>query len=140
MRGTKPILLMEDDQVDVMSVSRVFKELKVMNPLQVVGNGEEGLRYLYDDDKPKPCLILLDLNMPKMNGFEVLKVIKTDEELRRIPVIVLTSSRGDEDVMESYRHGVVGYIVKPADYPQFIEAVRAIDLYWTINEVPCDRG
>jgi CheY-like chemotaxis protein len=140
MRGTKPVLLLEDDHVDVLSISRAFKELKVMNPLQVVGNGEEGLQYLYDENKPKPCLILLDLNMPKMNGLEFLKAIKNDEELKRIPVIVLTNSKGDEDVVESYRHGVAGYIVKPANYLQFIEVVRAIDLYWTISEVPCDRG
>jgi len=140
MRGTKPVLLLEDDRVDVLSVSRAFKELKIANPLQVVGNGEEGLRYLRDEDNPRPCLILLDLNMPRMNGLEFLKVIKNDEELKKIPVVVLTNSKGDEDMLQSYRYGVAGYIVKPANYLQFIEVVRVIDLYWTISEIPCDRG
>jgi len=93
MRGTKPVLLLEDDRVDVLSVSRAFKELKIANPLQVVGNGEEGLRYLHDENNPRPCLILLDLNMPRMNGLEFLKVIKNDEELKKIPVVVLTNSK-----------------------------------------------
>jgi len=140
MRGTKPVLLLEDDRVDVLSVSRAFKELKIANPLQVVGNGEEGLRYLRDEDNPRPCLILLDLNMPRMNGLEFLKLIKNDEELKKIPVVVLTNSKGDEDMLQSYRYGVAGYIVKPANYLQFIEVVRVIDLYWTISEIPCDRG
>jgi CheY-like chemotaxis protein len=139
MKGTKPILLVEDDRVDVLSVSRAFRDLKIMNSLQVVGNGEEGLQYLHDERNPRPCLILLDLNMPRMNGLEFLKMVKSDEELKRIPVIVLTNSKGDEDMLESYRHGVAGYIVKPASYLQFVEVVRAIDLYWTISEMPCER-
>jgi len=95
---------------------------------------------LHGEDNPRPCLILLDLNMPRMNGLEFLKVIKNDEELKKIPVVVLTNSKGDEDMLQSYRYGVAGYIVKPANYLQFIEVVRVIDLYWTISEIPCDRG
>jgi CheY-like chemotaxis protein len=139
MRGTKPVLLLEDDRVDVLSVTRAFRELKIVNPLQVVGNGEEGLHYLTDGNNPKPCLILLDVNMPRMNGLEFLKRIKSDEELRRIPVIVLTTSKADQDMLESYRHGVAGYIVKPATYLQLVEVVRVIDLYWTISEIPYER-
>ncbi|MBI4963670.1 MAG: response regulator [Desulfomonile tiedjei] len=139
MRGTRPILLVEDDRVDVLSVQRAFRELKIVNPLQVVGNGEEGLDYLRDENNPKPCLILLDLNMPRMNGVEFLKTIKSDEHLRGLPVIVLTSSKGDQEMLESYQYGVAGYIVKPADYLQFVEVVRVIDLYWTISEIPGNR-
>ena len=83
-----------------------------------------------------PCIILLDLNMPKMNGIEFLQVMKNDENLKRTPVIVLTTSGEEEDKTESFNLGVAGYIMKPADYVQFVEAVRAIDFYWTISELP----
>jgi CheY-like chemotaxis protein len=136
MKGTEPILLVEDDHVDVLSVKRAFKELKITNPLQVVGNGEAGLEWLRDEHNPKPCLILLDLNMPRMNGLEFLKVTKSDETLRRIPVIVLTSSKGEQELLETYDHGVAGYMVKPANYLQLVEVMRVIDLYWTISEIP----
>ncbi len=136
MKGTEPILLVEDDRVDVLSVKRAFKELKIANPLQVVGNGEAGLEWLRDEQNPKPCLILLDLNMPRMNGLEFLKEMKRDEELRRIPVIVLTSSNDEQELLETYDHGVAGYMVKPADYLQLVEVMRVIDLYWTISEIP----
>ncbi|MDO8206274.1 MAG: response regulator, partial [Gallionella sp.] len=86
----KPILLVEDDQVDVMTVKRALKEVKVTNPLVNLENGEEALQYLRDPDSVKPCIILLDLNMPIMNGIEFLKVMKHDTLLRRIPVVVLT--------------------------------------------------
>jgi CheY-like chemotaxis protein len=141
MKGTRPILLVEDDRVDVLSVARAFKDLKIANPLEVVGNGEAGLEWLHDERNPKPCLILLDLNMPRMNGLEFLKVMKNDEDLRRIPVIVLTSSKGEQELMETYEHGVAGYMVKPADYLRLVEVMRVIDLYWTVSEIPdIDRG
>jgi CheY-like chemotaxis protein len=133
MKGTRPILLVEDDRVDVLSVARAFKDLKIANPLEVVGNGEAGLEWLRDERNPKPCLILLDLNMPRMNGLEFLKVMKNDEDLRRIPVIVLTSSKGEQELMETYEHGVAGYMVKPADYLRLVEVMRVIDLYWTVS-------
>jgi CheY-like chemotaxis protein len=136
MKGTRPILLVEDDRVDVLSVKRAFNELKIANPLQVVGNGEAGLEWLRDGANPRPCLILLDLNMPRMNGLEFLKQMKSDEELKRIPVIVLTSSKGEQELLETYEHGVVGYIVKPANYLQLVEVMRVIDLYWTLSEIP----
>jgi len=136
MKGTETILLVEDDHVDVLSVKRAFKELKITNPLQVAGNGEAGLEWLRDEHNPKPCLILLDLNMPRMNGLEFLKVTKSDETLRRIPVIVLTSSKGEQELLETFDHGVAGYMVKPADYLQLVEVMRVIDLYWTISEIP----
>jgi CheY-like chemotaxis protein len=140
MKGTRPILLVEDDRVDVLSVTRAFKDLKIANRLEVVGNGEAGLEWLRDEHNPTPCLILLDLNMPRMNGLEFLKVMKNDQELKRIPVIVLTSSKGEQELLETYEHGVAGYMVKPADYLQLVEVMRVIDLYWTVSEIPSIDG
>ncbi len=136
MRNSKPILLVEDDRVDVMTVERALKELKVTNPLVCSINGEEALEYLRDESSKKPCVILLDLNMPKMNGTEFLKVVKADDVLKKIPVVVLTTSSEEQDVVESFNLSVAGYIVKPTDYKKFVEAIRAIDLYWTLSELP----
>jgi len=136
MRSSKPILLAEDDSVDTMTVKRALKELKVTNQLICTTNGEEALEYLRDESKEKPCVILLDLNMPKMGGIEFLKIAKADEALKKIPVIVLTTSKEEQDVVESFNLGVAGYIVKPTDYKKFVETVRAIDLYWTLSKLP----
>ena len=136
MRGRKPILLSEDDRVDAMTVERALDDLKISNRLVITTNGEEALDFLRDPEKEMPCIILLDLNMPKMNGIEFLQIVKNDENLKRIPVVVLTTSREEEDKVESFNLGVAGYIIKPADYMQFMEAVRAIDYYWTLSELP----
>ena len=136
MRNSRPILLVEDDCVDAMTVKRALDDLKVTNPLITRLDGEEALEYLRDGDGKMPCVILLDLNMPKMNGFEFLKIVKADDELKQIPVIVLTTSREENDKMESFRLGVAGYIVKSIDYKKFLDAVRIIDLYWTLSELP----
>lgn len=132
----KPILLVEDDQVDVMTVKRALKEIKVTNPVVNPENGEEALKYLRDPAREKPCIILLDLNMPIMNGIEFLEVIKHDTRLKRIPVVVLTTSEEQQDKMNSFDLGVAGYMAKPVDYRQFVEVMRTIDAYWTISEVP----
>ena len=132
----KPLLLVEDDQVDVMTIKRAFKEIHVVNPISHVENGEEALAYLRDPSKERPCLILLDLNMPVMNGIEFLQVIKQDENLKRIPVIVLTTSEEQQDKLSSFNLGVAGYMAKPVDYRQFVEVMRSIDMYWTISEMP----
>lgn len=136
MKNTKPVLLVEDDNVDAMTVKRAFKDLKLTNHLVHHVNGEEALTYLQGSDAGIPCVILLDLNMPRMNGIEFLKVIKKDDELKQIPVIVLTTSNEECDVVESFRLCVAGYIVKPVDYKKFVEAIRTIDLYWTLSELP----
>jgi len=136
MRSSKPILLLEDDTVDAMTVKRALKDLKVTNQLVRTGNGEEALVYLKDENNTKPCVILLDLNMPKMNGIEFLRVIKTDESLKRIPAIVLTTSKDDQDRIQTYQLSVAGFIVKPVDYVKFVEAMKIIDLYWTLSEMP----
>lgn len=136
MRSTKPVLLVEDDSIDAMTVRRAFKDLKLSNKLAHSVNGEEALHYLRDNQNEEPCVILLDLNMPRMNGIEFLKVAKEDEALKRIPVIVLTTSNEERDVVESFKLSVAGYIVKPVDYKKFVDAIRTIDLYWTLSEMP----
>ena len=132
----RPILLVEDDQVDTMTVIRALKEIHVTNPLMNVENGEEALAYLRDRESEKPCIILLDLNMPIMNGIEFLQVMKQDEQFRRIPVVVLTTSEEQQDKLNSFNMGVAGYMAKPVDYRQFVEVMRSIDAYWTISEMP----
>lgn len=132
----KPILLVEDDQVDTMTVVRALKEIHVTNPLVHVENGEEAINYLQDPQRDKPCIILLDLNMPIMNGIEFLQVVKNDSQFRRIPVVVLTTSEEQQDKVNSFNLGVAGYMAKPVDYRQFVEVMRSIDAYWTISEMP----
>ena len=136
MRSTKPILLVEDDEVDQMTVQRALREIHVTNRLDIVGNGEEALAFLKDPVHDRPGIILLDLNMPRMNGVEFLKLVKADPDLREIPIVVLTSSREEQDRVESFKLSVAGYMVKPVDYRQFVEVVRTIDLYWTLSELP----
>jgi CheY-like chemotaxis protein len=132
----KPILLVEDDDVDAMTTRRALNELKVANELIHKIDGEEALEYLRGENNLRPCVILLDLNMPRMNGFELLKITKADTMLRKIPVIVLTTSDADEGVVESYDLGVSGYIVKPVSYQQFVEAMKVVDMYWTLSRLP----
>jgi CheY-like chemotaxis protein len=136
MRNTKPVLLVEDDSIDAMTVARAFKDLKLTNKLSRCTNGEEALTYLRDPKNEEPCVILLDLNMPRMNGTEFLKVAKADEHLKKLPIIVLTTSNEERDVVESFRLSVAGYIIKPVDYKKFVEAIRTIDMYWTLSELP----
>lgn len=139
MRSNKPILLVEDDRVDAMTVKRALKEIKITNQLIVRKNGEEALEYLHDIWNEKPAIILLDLNMPKMNGIEFLKIAKgneSEDSIKKIPVVVLTTSHEEWDRVESFILGVAGYMVKPVDYKQFVDIVRAIDLYWTLSELP----
>ena len=136
MRNSKPILLVEDDRVDAMTVKRALKDLNITNPLVHTLNGEEALNHLKAESNSNPCIILLDLNMPKMNGIEFLKVIKADNELKKIPVVVITTSHEEQDIVESFRLCVAGYISKSTDYKKFVEAIRTVNLYWTLSEMP----
>jgi CheY-like chemotaxis protein len=136
MRNSKPILLVEDDRVDAMTVKRALKDLNVTNLLVHTLNGEEALNHLRAESNGNPCVILLDLNMPKMNGIEFLKVVKADDVLKSIPVVVLTTSQEEQDVVESFKLSAAGYIVKPVDYKKFVEAMRTIYIYWTLSELP----
>ena len=135
MNEQKTILVVEDDEVDVMTIKRAMKEIHVTNPVEVRWNGEEALEYL-QGEKDLPGIILLDLNMPRMNGMEFLQHVRSDERLKRIPVIVLTTSREEQDRFSSFNLGVAGYMIKPVDYLQFVEVIRAINLYWTLSELP----
>ncbi len=136
MKNNRPILLVEDDQVDAMTVKRALKEIKITNRLDITSDGEQALAHLRDAQNETPCIILLDLNMPRMNGIEFLRVIKQDETLKRVPVVVLTSSMEQRDKVDSFGLGVAGYMLKPVDYAQFVEVMRTIDLYWTLSELP----
>jgi CheY-like chemotaxis protein len=136
MRDSKPILLVEDDSVDVMTVKRALRDVHVTNQLIHTGNGEEALDYLKNENNRKPYVILLDLNMPKMNGIEFLKTIKSDEVLKKIPVVVLTTSKDEHDIAESFKLGVAGYMVKSVDYESSVETIRTIVLYWILSELP----
>ena len=136
MKGQRPILLVEDDEVDVLTVKRALRDLKVENELILAGNGEEAIAHLRDPAKPRPALILLDLNMPRMNGFEFLRAARESDLIESIPVVVLTTSRQDQDIFEGFKLNVAGYMVKPVDYRKFVEMMQAIDLYWTLSELP----
>ena len=131
MNEIQPILLVEDDQVDVMTVQRSFKKLGVLNELVVVSDGELALDYLRHPVKGLPGIILLDINMPRMNGYECLKQMKDHPVFRNIPVMMLTSSKERQDVDKCFDLGISGYIVKPVDYEQFLEAIQVLRPYWT---------
>ena len=134
--SNRPILLVEDDSVDIMTIKRALKEIAVANPVVSVENGELALSYLRDAGSDRPCIIFLDLNMPIMNGLEFLEVAKADLAIKAIPVIVLTTSEEPRDKVSSFSLGVAGYMAKPVDYRRFVEMMRSIDLYWTVSEMP----
>ncbi|MBN1264704.1 MAG: response regulator [Anaerolineales bacterium] len=136
MLKNTPVLLVEDDAVDVLLVHRVFQTLNIRNTILEASNGEEALNMLRESDTPRPGLILLDLNMPRMNGFEFLSTIKADPELRSIPVVILTTSNEKRDVQECFECQCAGYLVKPVDSSAFSDTIRAFQLYWTHSEVP----
>ncbi|MBK6641684.1 MAG: response regulator [Bacteroidia bacterium] len=135
------ILLVEDDSVDVMNVQRAFKKNNIQNPLYLAKNGLEGLAMLRGTDgqemiRPRPQIILLDLNMPQMNGLEFLKELRSDPELKSISVFVMTTSKDDKDRFEAYNLNVAGYIIKPVSFEKFVEAVSILDSYWKLCEQP----
>lgn len=135
MDNSKPIMLVEDDKVDAMTVRRALKEINVTNEILIAENGEEALDVLERIGEQLPCIILLDLNMPRMNGLEFLKIVKQNEKFKRVPVIVLTTSGEEKDKMQSFELGIAGYMMKPVDYKQFVEVIKAINLYWTLSEL-----
>lgn len=136
MRSRKPILLVEDDYVDVMTVKRALREINLQNDLVVAENGEQALDYLEDASNERPGIILLDLNMPRMNGIEFLQVVKQHEQHRIIPIIVLTTSSQEKDRVESFKMSVAGYMTKPVIYTEFVDVMKIIDKYWTCSDMP----
>ena len=136
MNKIQPILLVEDDLVDVMTVKRAFRQLQVQNELVVANNGEEALAYLKKPSLGLPCVILLDINMPKMNGLECLEIVKHHAVFKSIPVVMITSSKEQPDVDQAIAIGVTGYILKPADYNQFLTSIQVLAPYWTRKSEP----
>jgi len=130
------ILLVEDSLEDAELIVRTLKKHNLANHLLHVQDGEEALNYLMNENEFLPRLILLDLKMPKVDGIEVLKVLKAHPQKKLIPVVVLTSSREERDIVESYRLGVNAYIVKPVDFEKFVKAIADIGLFWLILNQP----
>jgi len=147
MSELKRILLVEDNANDVELTLTALEEHHLANEVVVTRDGVEALDYLrrtgpYAERPPGlPAMVLLDLKLPKMDGLEVLREVKADATLQHLPVIMLTSSREESDLVESYRLGVNAYVVKPVDFSQFIEAVRSIGAFWALlNELPAARS
>ena len=131
------ILLVEDDEVDVMNVKRAFEKNHITNPLFVAGNGLEALEKLRNGEVPQDRrIVLLDLNMPRMNGIEFLRRLRSDPALAATPVIVLTTSNNDHDKIEAYNLNVAGYLVKPVTFAEFSELMVTLNKYWTLVEMP----
>ena len=137
------ILMVEDDQRDVELTLTALGEYNLTNEVVVTRDGKEALDYLYSRGNftgrtsENPAVLLLDLKLPKIDGLEVLQQIKSDEKLKMIPVVVLTSSREERDMVASYKHGVNAYVVKPVDFHEFVNAIKELGVFWAIiNEPP----
>jgi len=134
----KMILLVEDNPDDEALMIRAFERSKLANRIEVARDGAEALAYLVGPSaRPLPTLVILDLKLPKVDGLEVLRRVRADERAQTLPVVVLTSSREEQDLVESYRLGANSYVRKPVDFVQFAEAVQTLGLYWlVVNEPP----
>jgi two-component system response regulator len=133
----KTVLLVEDSQTDEKLTLRAFKKHAVVNQLDVARDGEEALSYLFDESRPPHAVVLLDLKLPKVDGLEVLRRVRAHPRTRLLPVVVLTASREQEDVVRSYSLGANAYVRKPVDFSQFAEAAKTLGLFWCLlNEVP----
>lgn len=135
------ILLVEDNPDHVELILRTLRDNNLLNQVHVVTNGEEALDFLYRrgkySDAPRPVLTLLDIKLPRVDGIEVLRQIKADPELKSMPVVMLTTSADEQEIVESYTCGANSYIVKPLDFDQFVKAIKAVKLYWlVINSLP----
>jgi CheY-like chemotaxis protein len=137
---TVSILLVEDDKVDVMAIRRSFRDLKIANPLVEASNGIEALQRLRGENGHEkmrsPCLVLLDLNMPRMNGLEFLEEVRKDPDLRRTVIFVMTTSRADEDRARAYDKNVAGYVLKERAGEAFLDSIRMLNSYWLLVEFP----
>ena len=142
--ASQPVLLVEDDENDVIFVQRAFKHAGILNPLRLARNGDEAVAYLEGtgdyanrDDHPLPVFVLLDLKMPRRSGLEVLQWAKERIGLRRIPIVVLTTSNNDSDINKAYELGANSYLVKPVSFEGLIELTKSLQLYWLVlNERP----
>ena len=140
MAGVRPILLVEDNPMDVDLTLEAFREHGVVNPIVVCRDGEEALQYIAEhgcSHRPLlPALVLLDLRLPKVDGIEVLRQARNDEVWKQVPVVVLTTSRENADIESAYRLGVNSYIVKPVDFLAFADVVKTIKIYWLLTNEP----
>jgi len=139
MSAYPPILLVEDNPLDVDLTLRAFQRRKLANPILVARDGEEALAWIprWEAGEAQPVVILLDLNMPRINGLTVLRTLKEHPVLRRIPVVILTTSSEDRDIQTAYDTGANSYIVKPVGFDNFMEVAQHIELYWCVlNELP----
>jgi len=138
MTAIRPILLVDDNPMDVDLTLRAFKRRKLVNPIEVARDGEEALAWIprWEAGEPRPVVILLDINMPKVSGLEVLRQLKSHPVFRTIPVVMLTTSAVSEDVETAYRHGANSYIVKPVDFDKFMEVAAQIEIYWAVLNQP----
>ncbi len=127
-----PIMLVDDDYIDRMTVIRALKDSKIKSQPLFAGNGQEALDLLNKEETEKPSLILLDLNMPVMDGLEFLQIIKADDKFKDIPVVVLTTSNLDNDRTKAYQNKIAGYFVKPSNYLKFIEMFESLKQYWRL--------
>jgi CheY-like chemotaxis protein len=131
------LMLVEDDEVDVINVKRAFASANIANPLWAASDGREALELLRGGRIPlNRLLVLLDLNMPRMNGIEFLRELRADQGLAHLPVVVLTTSDDERDRIEAYNLNVAGYIVKPVTFASFVEAMVTLNKYWTLVELP----
>jgi len=137
---TKPILLVEDDKIDALTVQRALKQIGEENVLIVAKDGETAISVLENHDTTKPFLILLDLNMPKMNGVEFLLKLKSNKEFKTVPVVVVTTSSDERDIKKSYDAGAAGYFIKPVDYNDFVVILDRIVSYWKACILPEEEG
>ena len=133
MAMLKPILLVEDDLVDASTAKQALEDLMVKNPVIHKTDGEEALEYCKNPENQLPAIILLDLNMPKISGVEMLQIIKNDPQLQHIPIVVLTVSKYEQDKVDTFDLGVAGYVIKAVDYDDFLRAMDIVVRYWLWN-------
>jgi len=131
---TLSILLIEDDAIEVMKMNRTIGKLNLNHRIEIANNGEEALTILTESSE-LPDIILLDLNMPKINGIEFLGILKSDNRLKHIPTVILTTSNNNRDLLECYKIGVSGYILKPLKYEEYVDKIEKLLSYWSINEL-----
>ena len=131
---TLNILLIEDDMIEVMKLNRASSSLQLNHKITEANNGEDALKILEQKDN-LPDIILLDLNMPKINGIEFLRILKSDDRLKYIPTIILTTSNNQRDLLECYKVGVAGYVLKPLKYEEYVSKIEKLLSYWSINEL-----